>query len=102
MTITSSTPGEGNFPLHPRYLAPPMPWPSWRHMKDGELQAIAAYLKRGLKPVHNKVPESDGPPDFWARQYREQMPDRLGPYPELPFPTANERMPEAHTARSGP
>ena len=49
--ITSTTPGQGNYPATPKYLAPPMPWPAWRHMSDNELKAIAAYLKRGLKPV---------------------------------------------------
>ncbi len=87
VTITSMTPGQGNFPLHPRYLAVPMPWPTWRHMPDADLWAIAAYLKRGLKPVHNKVPESEGPPDFWASAYTV---DKIGPYPLPPFPTANE------------
>src|SRR5438045_1876547 len=64
--ITSTTPGQGNFPLHPHYLAPPMPWTAWRYMSDAELMAIAAYLKDGLKPVKNKVADSQGPPDFWA------------------------------------
>ena len=52
-------------------LAPPMPWPAWRHMPDNELRAIAAYLKRGLKPATNKVTESEGPPDFWVSAYKE-------------------------------
>jgi hypothetical protein len=86
--ITSSTPGKGNFPLHPRYLAPPMPWTSWRHMRDADLRAIAAYLKNGLKPVVNQVKDSEGPPDFWAAIY---SPDSIGTYPAPPFPTANER-----------
>ena len=60
VTITSMTPGEGNFPKNPQYLAPPMPWPEWRYMSDRELWAIAAYLKRGLKPVHNKVRRQRG------------------------------------------
>ena len=88
VTITSTTPGEGNFPLHPHYLAPPMPWPSWRYMPDADLWAIAAYLKRGLKPVHNLVTESEGPPDFWASTYKDQL--NIGPNPPAPFPTANE------------
>jgi mono/diheme cytochrome c family protein len=46
VTITSTTPGKGNFPANPKYLAPPMPWPSWRHMPDADLWAIAAYLTR--------------------------------------------------------
>lgn len=47
--ITSTTPGEGNFPMFPKYLAPPMPWNAWRHMADEDLWAIAAYLKHGVK-----------------------------------------------------
>jgi hypothetical protein len=86
--ITSTVPGQGNFPLHPHYLAVPMPWPSWRNMSDAELRAIAAYLKNGLKPVSHKVQDSDGPPDFWASAYTVQA---IGPYPVLPFPTINEK-----------
>lgn len=85
--ITSSTPGQGNFPATPKYLAPPMPWPAWRHMPDNELWAIAAYLKNGLKPVVNKVADSEGPPDFWASEYTVA---KIGPYPSPAFPTANE------------
>lgn len=88
--ITSSTPGEGNFPQNPKYLAPPMPWPVWRHMSDAELWAIAAYLKDGLRPVSNRVEDSEGPPDFWASGYTVEA---LGPYPARAFPTANERAP---------
>ena len=87
--ITSTTPGQGNFPLIPHYLAPPMPWPSWRQMTDQELWAIAAYLKRGVKPVTNRVPDSEGPPDFWAGTYAARD---MGPQPALPFPTANEQL----------
>ena len=87
--ITSTTPGQGNFPPNPHYLAPPMPWPSWRHMADQELWAIAAYLKHGVKPLVNKVAESDGPPDFWAALYARRD---MGPHPALLFPTANEQL----------
>ena len=89
--ITSSTPGVGNFPQSPKYLAPPMPWPAWRHMSDQELLAIAAYLKHGLKPVSNKVPDSEGPPDFWASAYTVEQ---IGLFPAPPFPTANEKVPK--------
>ena len=85
--ITSTTPGQGNFPLHPHYLAPPMPWMAWRHMPDADLWAIAAYLKNGLKPFSNKVADSEGPPDFWAG---EMIPAKIGTYPAAAFPTANE------------
>ena len=86
--ITSSVVGRGNFPLHPHYLAPPMPWPAWRHLPDQDLWAIAAYLKQGLKPSRNKVADSDGPPDFWAGAYTVQS---IGAYPAPPYPTKNEK-----------
>ena len=88
VAITSRSPGQGNFPATPHYLAPPMPWPGWRHMSDEELWAIAAYLKRGLKPVSNKVADSERPPDFWASEYTEE---EMGPLPAKPYPTANEQ-----------
>jgi mono/diheme cytochrome c family protein len=88
VTITSTTPGEGNFPMHPKYLAVPMPWPAFRHMSDQELRDVAAYLKRGVKPVSNRVPDSEGPPDFWASTYTLE---KIGPYPAAPFPATNER-----------
>ena len=56
-------------------------------MSDTELRAIAAYLKHGLAPVVNKVPESEGPPDFWASAYVDSL---IGTYPAPAFPTANE------------
>ena len=85
--ITSTTPGQGNFPLNPKFLAPPMPWPSWRHMADDDLWAIAAYLKHGVKPLRNRVADSEGPPDFWADAYTLE---KIGPRPALPFPAKNE------------
>jgi Cytochrome c. len=89
--ITSTVPGQGNFPDNPKYLAPPMPWPEWRHMTDQELWDIAAYLKHGVKPVRNRVPDSDGPEDFWASEY---TPDKIGTYPLPAFPTALETLPQ--------
>jgi mono/diheme cytochrome c family protein len=89
--ITSSTPGVGNFPKNPKYLAPPMPWPAWRHMSDQELWDIAAYLKHAVKPVSNRVADSDGPPDFWASEYTVE---KIGPYPAAAFPTSNEVAPK--------
>ena len=90
--ITSTTPGQGNFPETPKYLAPPMPWPAWRHMSDTELWAIAAYLKRGLKPQVNKVADSDGPPDFWAGIYNGLL--QVGASAITPaFPTDREVAP---------
>jgi hypothetical protein len=88
--ITSRTPGQGNFPLHPHYLAPPMPWTTWRYFPDQELWDIAAYLKHGLKPVSNKVMDSDGPPDFWASAYPDSV---FGGATPPAFPTANEVKP---------
>lgn len=85
--ITSITPGQGNFPARPKYLAPPMPWPAWRHMSDQQLWAIAAYLKRGVKPVSHRVADSEGPPDFWASAYTVE---KIGTHPAPPFPTATE------------
>lgn len=85
--ITSNVAGVGNFPKNPKFLAPPMPWPAWRHMSDDELWAIAAYLKRGLKPVSHMVADSQGPPDFWAGVYAKEN----GSYPAVAFPTANEQ-----------
>ncbi len=87
--ITSTTPGQGNFPSTPKYLAPPMPWSSWRHMSDADLWAISAYLKNGVKPVSHKVADSDGPPDFWASA---NAASEIGPYPAKPFPTENEKQ----------
>jgi mono/diheme cytochrome c family protein len=86
--ITSTTPGKGNFPLHPHYLAPPMPWMAWRHMPDEDLHAIIAYLRDGLKPAHNKVEDSEGPPDFWAGAMTVE---NIGSYPVAAFPTVNEK-----------
>jgi hypothetical protein len=87
--ITSSTPGQGNFPAHPVYLAPPMPWPFWRYMTDEDLWAQVAYVKHGIKAVSNKVPDSQEPPDHWASNY---TPAVIGPYPLPGFPEANEQL----------
>lgn len=87
--ITSTTPGEGNFPAAPKFLAPPMPWPAFRHMTDTELMAIAAYLKRAVKPVDHFIADSEGPPDFWAGLYGQF----IGPHVTPAFPTANEVSP---------
>jgi hypothetical protein len=57
-------------------------------MPDADLRAIAAYLKRGLKPVSNKVQDSDGPPDFWVSSY---TPKDIGTYPAPKYPTVNEK-----------
>jgi hypothetical protein len=57
-------------------------------MADQDLWDIAAYLKRALKPVKHKVPDSEGPPDFWASEY---TPEKIGAYPSVPYPATNER-----------
>jgi mono/diheme cytochrome c family protein len=88
--ITSTVPGVGNHPVRPKYMAPPMPWPAWRHLPDEDIRAIAAYLKDGVKPVDNRVPDSEGPPDFWLGEYTEE---KYGSWPAPPFPTARERAP---------
>lgn len=85
--ITSTVPGQGNHPANPKYMAPPMPWPAWRHLTDAQLWDIAAYLKHGVKPVRNRVADSEGPPDFWASEYTQE---KIGPLPAAPFPTGNE------------
>ena len=86
--ITSTTPGQGNFPENPKYLAIPMPWPAFRHMSDEDLRAVAVYLKHGVKPVSNRVADSEGPPDFWASEY---TPEKIGTYPAPAFPTDREQ-----------
>ena len=43
-----------------RPILPPMPWDMYRHMTDGELKAIFAYLKT-TKPVENVVPAPKPP-----------------------------------------
>lgn len=87
VTITSTKPGQGGFPAEPHYLAMPMPWTSWRHMSDGELWDMVAYLKHGIKAVGNKVPDSEGPADHWASSYTT---DKTGPYPLSPYPSGSE------------
>jgi hypothetical protein len=89
MVISSTTPGQGNFPAQPHYLAPPMPWPIFRHKTDDELWDIVAYLLHGIKPVSNKVPDNQEPPDHWASTY---TPDKIGPYPLPVYPSSNEEF----------
>lgn len=89
VVITSTTPGQGNFPTAPHYLAPPMPWSSFRHLTDSDLWAIVAYLKHGIKPVANAVPDSQGPPDHWASSY---TPALIGPETLPGYPAASEQF----------
>jgi len=58
-------------------------------MTDEELWAIVAYLKHGIKPLANKVPDIQTPADHWASSYTA---DRIGPYPLPPFPAGNEQL----------
>jgi cytochrome c553 len=37
-----------------RDILPPMPWPMYRNLSDGDLKAIFAYLK-SIPPIRNKV-----------------------------------------------
>jgi hypothetical protein len=66
-----------------------MPWPFWRYMTDADLWAVVAYIKHGIKPVSNKVPDSQAPPDHWASAY---TPDKIGPYPLPAYPSSNEEF----------
>lgn len=43
-----------------RTLLPPMPWPNYREMTEGDMKAIFAYLKH-TKPVKNIVPAPKAP-----------------------------------------
>jgi hypothetical protein len=87
--ITANVPGQGNYPAQPRYLGPPMPWPSFRHLPETDLWAIVAYIKHGIKAVPHVVPESQGPPDFWASTYAQ---DSAGPFPLPAYPAGNEEF----------
>ncbi len=87
--ITSATPGVGNFPATPHYLAPPMPWTAIRHLTDDQIWAIVGYLKHGIKGVNNTVTSSDSPPDFWASSYTD---DKVGPANAPAYPANNEQF----------
>jgi hypothetical protein len=96
--ITSTVPGQGNFPESPKYMAPPMPWTAWRHMADEDLWAMIAYLRHGLRPVRNDVPASDEPPDSWASGYTVEG---VGPWPaHRSRQRARSRSRKASTGRS--
>jgi mono/diheme cytochrome c family protein len=68
-------------------LCPPMPWDYLRNLTDRDTWAIVAYLKNGIKPVKNQVPENVGP---------EGLPPDCAPLytglkPLSAYPGANER-----------
>lgn len=46
-----------------RDLLPPMPWQSFRHLSDGDIRSIFAYLK-STRPVKNVVPAAILPKDL--------------------------------------
>lgn len=89
LEITSATPGEGNHPIEPVYLAPNMPWTSVRHMTDQALWDIIAYLRDGVRPTHNAVPDNPRPDDNWRSWFN---PDVVGGWPIAPFPAAAEEL----------
>jgi hypothetical protein len=66
-----------------------VPWPSFRHRPDDELWDIIAYWRHGIKPVTNKVADSEGSTDIWAGNY---VPGRIGPFPLPPYPATNEEF----------
>ncbi len=67
----------------------PGPVPAYRHLADDEIRAIASYLRNGVRPVSNRVPDSEGPPDFWGTEY---TPDKIDMLPAPAFPTSRERQ----------
>jgi hypothetical protein len=90
VVISGTTPGAGNFPAAPHYLAAPMPWIAFRHMPDGDLWSIVAYIKHGIKANSNSVPESgDLTGDNWASFYASA---KVGPYPLPLYPAASEQF----------
>jgi len=73
-----------------QYVAPVMPWASFRHKSDEDLWAIVAYLKHGAGAVSNAVPENVGvPPDNWAAASSEAA---VGPATTPSFPTGAEHF----------
>lgn len=67
-------------------LCPPMPWPVYRQMSDRDIWSIVAYLKQGIKPVKNEVPENTGPGG--QRPNCSPLYQNLQPLPT--YPAANE------------
>ena len=53
---------EGKHMGQSRPILPPMPWPVYRNLSDGDLKAIFAYLKT-IPPVSNHVPDPIAPED---------------------------------------
>lgn len=70
-------------------LCPPMPWPVYRNMTNHDIWSIVAYLKNGVKPVKNEVPENVGPNG--TRPDCSSLYQNLQPLPR--FPGTNEIRP---------
>lgn len=71
-----------------QYVAPVMPWASFRHKSDEDLWAIVAYLKHGAGAVTNTVPANVGvPPDNWAAASSEAA---VGPATTPSYPAGVE------------
>ncbi len=70
-------------------LCPPMPWPVYRNMTDLDIWSVVAYLKNGVKPVKNEVPDNVAPDG--TRPDCSSLYQDLKPLP--PFPGANEIRP---------
>lgn len=52
-------------------------------------QIFNSLRKHGIKAVSNKVPDSQEPPDHWARN---DTPAVIGPYPVPDSPLGNEEF----------
>ena len=61
-----------------------------RHIYNFEEKVWPLFASGRIKPVVNKVKDSEGPPDFWASEYAKPV---YGTNPAAAFPTANERRP---------
>lgn len=46
---------------HGETICPPMAWTAYRNLSDHDTWSIVAYLKAGIKPVRNEVPENTTP-----------------------------------------
>ncbi len=64
-------------------IGPPMPIGFYRHMSDGDAQAIVAYL-RSIPPIRNEVP---------ASEYNMPLPESYGPpVGEVSAPSPEDRV----------
>ena len=67
-------------------ICPPMPWAYFRDQSDRDNWAIVAYLKEGIKPIRNQVPENTTPGE--TRPDCAPFFQNLQPLPN--YPAANE------------